>query len=281
MEWILIILALVWILVAIIQDFKSREVANWLNFSLIIFAIAVRLFYSIFSNNYNYILFGLFGLAVFFVVAHMFYYARLFAGGDAKLLIALGAVIPFADTLYTNVLIFLVFIIALFFSGAIYSLIYSFILTLINVKKFTKEFTKRFKSNKKYFYGSLIFAILFLISSFFFGILMLIAAGLIFIFPYLYVYVKSVEQACLVKEVSVKELTVGDWLVKNIKVKGKLIKPGWEGLDEKDLKFIQKNYKQKVLVKYGVPFTPAFLFGFLFIVYVYLRHPNWSFLNLF
>ena len=82
---ILIILALIWIVFAVVQDFKYREIANWLSFSLIIFALAIRLFYSIFSNNYNYVLFGLAGLGVFFILAYGFYYMRLFAGGDAKL----------------------------------------------------------------------------------------------------------------------------------------------------------------------------------------------------
>ena len=55
----LIVLTLVWILIAMYKDFKKREIPNWLNFSLLIFALAFRLFYSIFSNDYNYILWGL------------------------------------------------------------------------------------------------------------------------------------------------------------------------------------------------------------------------------
>ena len=47
---VLICLALVWILFATIQDLRSREVANWLNFSLIIFALGLRFFYGLFSN---------------------------------------------------------------------------------------------------------------------------------------------------------------------------------------------------------------------------------------
>ena len=46
---------------AIIQDFKTREVANWLNFSLIVFALAARMFWSVFADDYSFILFGLFG----------------------------------------------------------------------------------------------------------------------------------------------------------------------------------------------------------------------------
>jgi len=273
MIWLLIILALVWIVFAIVQDFKSREVANWLNFSLIIFALAVRLFYSVFSDNYTYILWGLFGLGVFFILGHLFYYMRLFAGGDAKLLIALGVIIPFANNWYDNVLIFFVFVIGLLLAGAIYSLIYSFVVVLLNKKEFGKEFKKQFKLNKKLVFLSLILAIGLLLVSFIPGFFLLVVASLmIFILPYLYIYTKAVEQACMVKKVDVKDLTIGDWLVEDINFKGMKIGAHWEGLSEKDLKFLQKNYRHKVLVKYGVPFTPAFLFGFLIAVLFWLRN---------
>jgi len=38
---------------------------------------------------------GLIGLGIFFVLGNALYYGRMFAGGDAKLMIALGAVLPF------------------------------------------------------------------------------------------------------------------------------------------------------------------------------------------
>ena len=38
-EIFLIILALIWLIFAVISDLKTREVPNWLNFSLIIFAL--------------------------------------------------------------------------------------------------------------------------------------------------------------------------------------------------------------------------------------------------
>jgi Flp pilus assembly protein protease CpaA len=47
----LIVLAVVWIGAATICDLKSREVPNWINFSLIIFALGFRFFYSLFSQN--------------------------------------------------------------------------------------------------------------------------------------------------------------------------------------------------------------------------------------
>ena len=277
---ILFILALIWVVFAIVQDFKQREIANWVSFSLIIFALAIRLFYSIFSGDYNYILFGIAGLAVFFVLANAFYYMRLFAGGDAKLLIALGAVIPIESIWYSNLLIGFVFIIALFLTGALYSLIYSGVIAYKNKTNFSRDFKKQFRENKNYFFVSLGFAIIFLVIGFISGLFALAFFSLmIFVLPYLYIYTKAVESACMIKEISVKELTIGDWLVKSIKVKTKTIKPDWEGLSEGDLIFIQKNYRKKVLVKYGVPFSPAFLFALLTVMIIkYFFNSNWRFI---
>ncbi|MCH7535750.1 MAG: prepilin peptidase [Bacteroidetes bacterium] len=101
-------LAFVWAAFATIQDFRKTEIANWLNFSLIAFVLAYRAFYSIFINDFGFFLFGLFGMALFFVLAFAFYYGKIFGGGDAKLLIGLGGILPyqtFFDYLYLLILI--------------------------------------------------------------------------------------------------------------------------------------------------------------------------------
>jgi Flp pilus assembly protein protease CpaA len=275
---LLAILAILFIVAAIIQDFRTREVPNWLNFSLAIFALAIRAFYSIFNWDISYFLFGLFGLAVFFILGHVFYYGRLFAGGDAKLMIALGAIIPFSNDLYTNILIFLVFIIALFFFGAAYSLVYSFVLMLQNLGDFSDSFKEVALRNKNYIFSSGIFAILFLILFYGTGFILFLVSGiLVFVLPHIYFYTKAIEDSALVKKVSVNELTVGDWLLDEINIDGKKIKPNWEGLTEAELMLLKKQYNKKVKVKYGIPFTPAFILAFVFILLVeFLWNSNWS-----
>ena len=92
----LIILALIFILVATFQDLRMREVANWINFSLIIFALGFRFFWSLFSESgFGFFYQGLIGFGIFFILGNLFYYGRIFAGGDAKLMIAMGAILPF------------------------------------------------------------------------------------------------------------------------------------------------------------------------------------------
>ena len=105
-NWFLIFLGLVWIFGAVLQDLKRREVDNLWSFSLIFFALAYRLGVSIFNNNYWFVLNGVVGFVLFVVLGNVFYYSRLFAGGDAKLLMALGAVLPLSYSWMINLRIF-------------------------------------------------------------------------------------------------------------------------------------------------------------------------------
>ena len=72
----LIILGFIWIIGAVIQDFKRREVDNIWNFSLIAFALAYRLSLSVYSENYWFFINGLLGLAIFLFLGNVFYYSR-------------------------------------------------------------------------------------------------------------------------------------------------------------------------------------------------------------
>lgn len=70
------------------------------------------------------------------------------------------------------------------------------------------------------------------------------------------------------KWITPKELVEGDWLVHKIAEKGKVIAgPSKTGLKNDEIKKIQAMGKKKkigkVCVKYGIPFTPAFLLSFI------------------
>lgn len=262
-------LALLWIIFATIQDLRSREIANWLSFSLIIFAIGFRFFYSLFSlENFSFFYQGLIGLAIFFILGNLLYYGRMFAGGDAKLLIALGAVLPVYGNIIENIQFFLIFFLIFFFLGAVYSFIVSGVLAARNFKRFKKEFSVQFKKNKKLFYfmicSGLIIMLLGFIESmiFVFGVL-------IFISSYLYIFAKAVDESCMVKEVKTNQLSEGDWLYNDLKIGKKKIKTTWEGLSKKDIRAIKKRYR-KIKIKQGIPFTPVFLMSMIILFLLYL-----------
>ena len=135
----LAVLGIIWIFFAVVQDLKTREIANWLNFSLIIFALGFRFFYSLFIGEFGFFYQGIYGLGIFFIIGNLFYYGRIFAGGDAKLMIALGAVLPFKESFYENLNFFLIFLAVFLFVGAIYSLITSLWFSFRNFKSFKKH----------------------------------------------------------------------------------------------------------------------------------------------
>lgn len=274
----LIVLGLVWIAFASVQDLRTREVANWLNFSLIIFALGFRFFYSLFlGGNFDFFYQGLIGLGIFFVLGNALYYGRMFAGGDAKLMIALGAVLPFSESFSFNVKIFSMFFFIFLIAGAIYGLVFSVGLGLKNFKSLKEEFSKTLKQKGKFVLPLAFFGVVFLLFGAFeklfiyFGIL-------IFFLPFFYLYAKSVEEVCMVKKIKTKNLIEGDWLYQDVKVGKKIIKVNWSGLSKGEISLIKKHHEE-ILIKQGIPFVPVFFISFLVLIYFYFRGLGNSYWN--
>lgn len=263
----LISLGLIWIIFAVIQDIKKREIANWLNFSLAIFALGFRFFYSLFGDlGYGFFYQGLIGFGVFFLLGNLFYYGKVFAGGDAKLMISLGAVIPFSESIFANLNLVVLFFSLFLFAGAIYGVVSSLFLGIKNRKKFVKEFSKQLDSRKKFICVFLLFGIIFLALSFFEFICISLAI-LFFVLPYLYLAAKAIDESCMVKRVNTKNLTEGDWLYRDIRFSRKLIKARWDGLSKEEINLIRRK-KRIVLIRQGIPFSPVFLISYLVLIFI-------------
>ncbi len=269
-------LALVYILFAVIQDVKTREIANWLSFSLIIFALGFRFFYSLFQGD-NFLFFynGLIGLGVFFALGNLLYYGKVFAGGDAKLMISLGVVLPYFPVLSKNFQIFFDFLLIFLSVGFIYILISSIILCVKNFKSFKREFLKQLNKNKKLIIGVLIFSVILLSLGFiektFFAL-----GILIFFSSYLYLYSKAIDEACMIKKIRTKDLREGDWLYSNLKIGKKVIKAKWEGVSRREIREISKKYKE-IKIRQGVAFSPVFLISFvIFVLFNLLDLKLWN-----
>ncbi len=271
----LFVLALIWIIFAMIQDLRSKEIANWLNFSLIIFVLGFRFFYSLFSlESFNFFYQGLIGFGIFFVIGNLFYYGRIFAGGDAKLMIALGSVLFLYENFLFNIKVLILFLFLFLFVGAAYGLSISFVFVLKNFKNFKEEFLIYLGKNKIWIYSVMLFGlILMLFGLFGFKSLFFIMGIILFLFPYLFIYAKAVDESCMIKELKTNQLREGDWIYRDLKVGRKLIKARWEGLSKEDIKLIKKKYK-KVLIRQGVAFSPVFLISFLVIIYIYFFNSN-------
>jgi len=266
----LFILGLIFVMFAMIQDLKQREIANWLNFSLIIFALGFRFFYSLFNLNFNFFYQGLIGLGIFFILGNLLYYGRLFAGGDAKLMIALGPIIGVSGGFYSNLRLFLWFLFIFLIIGGIYGILWSIYLALKNRKKFTKEFSSIFCKNRKLYYLIMVFGLIYALFGFR-DLLFLFSGILVFLIPLLFIFAKTVDKIAMIKNIKTKDLVEGDLLYKNMKIGNKIIKAHWEGLSKKDINFLKKKIKS-VRVREGVPFAPVFFITYLLIfIFYFLR----------
>ncbi len=265
----LLVLALVWIFFAAISDLKTTEIPDWLNISLVIFALGFRFFYSLFSSlDFSFFYQGLIGFGIFFITGNLMYYAHIFSGGDAKLWYAMGAVIPFSNNFFINLEIFASFLFIYMAFGGVYGLFAGGYFALKNSKKFMGEFKTRFRKNLRFSLPIMALGILIMLFAFILDRLFLILGILIFLIPVLYIFAKSTEESCMKKRIAPEFLREGDLLYADIKIGKKLIKADWNGLTKEDIEFLRKKHKL-VLIKQGIAFGPVFLISFLLLIYFY------------
>jgi Flp pilus assembly protein protease CpaA len=265
-DYFLFAVGLVWAAFASVQDIKTKEVANWLNFSLVFIGLFFRLAVWMSGGDAGYFVNGLASFAMFFCLSYAFYYGSIFAGGDAKLLIGLGTIIPGAslpETLFNGIF----FIFALLLIGAAWSIIALFTpLVPLTWNRFYAALRKR----RKWYYWLLpLFVVLCVI------IFSFISAGIATVSSFLvalailgYPCLKAVEE-CMIIQVGPSKLTEGDWIISDIKVGRNTVAKTIHGLNKKDIVLLRKAGR-KVTIKTGVPFSPAFFFTLLIMVFFWV-----------
>lgn len=269
LETTLIIVSLAVLIIATITDLKTYEVPDWLNYAGITAGIGIHLIFSLQQWSWWPIASSLIGLAITFGLASLMFYTGQWGGGDAKLLMAMGALIGFqADKMAfgTSYLINLVFI------GGAWGLLYSASLAIRNIKNFWKTYKKTLheKTYKKLRITTIITVIILIIMTFLFKeyrLEILILAIITYALTHIAIFIKSTEQSCMHKWITPDKLTEGDWLLKPVTAGKQKIMPNKLGLEQEQVDTIKKLYAQKkiekVLVKYGIPFAPAFLIAFI------------------
>ncbi|MFC1741946.1 prepilin peptidase [Nanoarchaeota archaeon] len=268
-ESILYLIVLIALLIGTYTDFKVREVPDWLNYSLIFIGLGLRLIFSIVYHDWDFILHGLFGFGALFILALLMFYTGQWGGGDSKMVMGLGALLGMELALDT----FLIgFIINIVLFGALFGLAFSIYLTATNFRRFSKEFNRRFKkkNREKWFVwiGTVVLLAISLLIPATIKIPVVVLAGLLLLTFYAFIYLKSVEAACMIKWVAPELLTEGDWVVKDVVVnKKRICGPKDLGLEMSQIKKLIRLKKQgsikKVLIKYGIPFVPSFLIAFI------------------
>jgi hypothetical protein len=291
---VLFLLGLIWLVVASVYDIRKKLVWDWLSFSLLIFVLGLRFFYSLFNFNYDFsfgffqnlifgfsfFLWGVFGFLIYLIVGLIFYYSKVFGGGDCKLLFSLGAIICVFDSFQENLFVLGLFILLFLFVGSFYSFVLSIYFAFKNSGKFKSSFRKNLK---KYFYLVLLLFIFSLIFIFlglaFFQIFFFLYGILFLFFAFLFIYSKSVDES-MSFFMDVKDLVEGDSLVeKKLKCGRKFVSNSYLGLTKKDISLIKK-YHKEIFVKSGVAFIPVFLISYLILFYL-IYFSSWNFFGWF
>lgn len=261
---------------ASISDIKTKEVPDFITYSMIFSGLTLRALYAFSYNQLSYFTSALIYLAIFFVIANFLYYTKQWGGGDSKLLIGTSVIFStypnfllqyfqpkfsyFPLTIFINILII----------GAIYSLIWTIILAIKNKEKFIKEFSKL---NKKVRFFKILISLItillitlsiLVIKNENLQLMYVIFAFLLIFILYFGIFIKAVENCCMFKIIPINKLQEGDWIQNNIYYKDKLIyKKSFAGVTKKQINLIKKTNIKKVMIKDGIPFTSVFPLAFI------------------
>lgn len=261
--WVLIILA--GLLAASYCDIRTREVPDWLNFSMIFAGLGLRIIQSLAEASWHPLLVGIIGFLPFLALSLILYYTRQWGGGDSKLLMAVGVLIgyDYALPLVKNQMFW--FLICLLLAGAVYGLLFIFYFAIRDRRKVLTKAKELFRQGKNWqliFLLLEIFFLVFSLAAYFYLAKNIIFLSLILLPPVFYVLfllTKAVEEISFIKEVKPEQLTEGDWLAEEIHGH----KFSRLGLEKEEIKKLQSMGLHSIKIKTGIPFVPSFLLAYL------------------
>jgi len=267
----ILIITLVILIIGSITDLRTREVPDWVSFSAIAIGLGVRAIYSALEWNHTYILDGIIGFIVFFALACAIYYLGQWGGGDSKMLMALGALMG----LQIDPSHFMVsFMINALFVGGVYGLLWCILLALTHFKGVHKELEKYHKIKTVLILKIITYTVsLIVIGLAFFAkdikwVLIILAATIMALY-HLWLLIKAVEAKAMIKRRAVSKLTEGDWVVHEIKHRGKYIcGPKDLGLTKAKIDLLKKYKIRSITIKEGIPFIPSFLITFILTYFI-------------
>jgi len=278
-----IIIAFVALIVATITDLKNREVPDYISYGLIFVAFAISILNSIINWNFIPFIISVMGFAVGLIVAYGMFYLGQWGGGDSKLIMGLGALLGFNifPLFGKNNFWLLILIASIVFCGAIYGLVWSIFLAIKNRKIFKKHL-KLWLDRRELIIARrimliiivlMIIAILTIVPDEF-KILLLTFVIMLYVIFYVWLFVKVIEETCMIKEIKIDKLTEGDWIFKDVYIGKKYITgPKDLGVSREQIELLKKYAKKgkikTITIKEGIPFIPAFLIAYTVTIVMY------------
>lgn len=252
-------------------DLKTREVPDWISYGLIFAGIGIRSIYGYADGTWNYVLEGILGAGVMYILACIMFYTGQWGGGDSKLLIGLGAL--FGLTWKTPFQFTVFFLLCLFVVGAIYGGCWSTYIFLRNRKKCTPYLShihRQGMGGRNFVWIGSAFVTatgIFLVDNIFLPLFLVLGFSILLLY-YTWLFLHALEKTCMHKAIVPSQLTEGDWIVEDVMVNGKRIcGPGDLGIEKDQITLLKKYYTEKkvgkILIKEGLPFVPVFLIAYL------------------
>lgn len=262
-------------ILASLWDLKTTEIPDEIPYLMILIGLSLHAFESLIAWDYSPLLNSLIVGLAFLGFGFLMYFAGQWGGGDAKLLAAIGFLLPNLSENFSSKLILpfpLSYLFNVFMIGAIYMLFYAFVLALIK-RRIWKKFFEDVKASSKFLtIGAISLFFLFLFFNWFLSLHFKIKFELLFGLKYsflpmiltlavflLWKFAKAVEEVGFKRRIPVSELKVGDVLEES-----KL----WEGITEKELRKIKRSGRKYVVIKEGVRFAPAFPLALAFTLWL-------------
>lgn len=287
-----ILVTLAAVIAATVTDIKSHEVPDWVSYVLIACGLLFAGVDSIVWGRLT-IISSVLGLALGYGIGALLYYTGQWGGGDAKLLMGLGATLTLPYTWILSVWqnrsqipiklvglatvggikelpFFILFLVLLIFAGCAYGLVWMFILMLKHRRVFAKAFSKKVDSTYRTIrFIVLVVCVLSLIGAIIMrgvtGALLVLLCALVYSLFYLVVAVKIVEESLMRRQVKPRNLVEGDWVVGGARVGKKWVIPKDNyGATKEQIAYLRKKAPSMTLtIKEGIPFVPSFLVALL------------------
>jgi len=268
-NYVLEIVIGIYLLIATFTDLKTREVPDWLSFSLIPIVLAGKIIQTLNSGDYSILYNSLVGGLITAFFGAILFYTKQWGGADLKIFVSLGLFFGLSTSLLNY---FIAFVLA----GAIYGIGANLAIMINNWKSFWKYFIKDFNKNKKII---TFFVVFFLIITFALFYYLYIQVGnylfTILLVPFLLfiIYLTNIiSTKFMIKKIPLNKLTEGDWVTQDIVIKGKKLYSAKQlYVRKEDIALMKKNKVKSVLVKYGIPFVPAIFLAYLIALFLDLR----------
>ncbi len=272
--------ALVGSSIAAVWDLKTTEVPDKIPYIMSIIGLAIYGAQSFLAQNPWILINSIVAGSLLFAFGFILYRLGQWGGADAKLLAAIGFLLPSVSELGSIStfakfgLIFpfpFTYVANLFLIGTVYMLVYATVITIMN-RKVIFAFKKDVKASSRIFFVISVVLLVFfasvnwmlysrlgvkptvnmvLISS----VMPILGTTLIFM---IWKFARAVENVGFRKRIPVRKLREGDILLSS-----KL----WEGVTASEVRKIKYSGKKHIWIKEGVRFIPAFPLALLFTFY--------------